>query len=255
MCLIAFSWKSFPGHKLILVTNRDEYFERPSMPLHLWDQGFYSGKDLRAGGTWLGLHPNGRFAAITNYRNMRKADPNTKSRGNLVKKFLEGDQDPYTFLTQVAEEIEAYEGFNLLVSDGDQLFYFSNKGSQIQELEPGIYGLSNHLLNTPWPKLTLATGELVNKLNKACLDPIELMQVVHSRSLAKDEELPDTGLDFELERQVSAQFISVGGYYGTVNTTVVLWENSGKVIMFERTFDQPKHTHSDHKVEFTAMPA
>jgi uncharacterized protein with NRDE domain len=255
MCLYAFSWNDYPGHKLVLVANRDEFFERPSLPLHLWDEGFYSGKDLRAGGAWLGVHPNGKFAALTNYRNMRKVKSNAKSRGNLVKDFLEGDLEPVTYLQTVAEEMDAYEGFNLLVGEGEKLYYFSNVEKKIRELSPGLYGLSNELLESPWPKLKKAKHGLKEKLAADTLMPNALMEAVHSREFAKDEELPDTGMDLESERLLSPQFISARGVYGTISTTVILWKSTGEVTMVERTFDQPQDKFSDTQVDFVAIPA
>src|SRR5690554_6136973 len=126
MCLIAFNWADHPDYQLILVGNRDEFFQRPSASLHLWSEGFYAGKDLKAGGTWLGFHPNGRFAALTNYRTVDEPKLNPISRGHLVKDFLESSQEPLEYLYQIKEQMYQYEGFNLLVAEGEQMAYLSN---------------------------------------------------------------------------------------------------------------------------------
>jgi uncharacterized protein with NRDE domain len=139
MCLLAFNWNNHPEYKMILVANRDEFFERPTKSLHLWEEGFYAGKDLRAGGTWLGIHPNGRFAALTNYRDMRNMKKDAKSRGDLVKNFLQGESGPEEYLTEIQKEKDLYEGFNLLVGLGDELFYFSNKIDDIHKLSYGLW--------------------------------------------------------------------------------------------------------------------
>ncbi|MCH7408754.1 NRDE family protein [Belliella sp. DSM 111904] len=248
MCLITFNWKNHPKYKLILVANRDEFFQRPSAPLHKWESGFYAGKDLKAGGTWMGVHPNGRFAALTNYRDLKNLKKNPKTRGNLVKDFLEGGSSPFDFLKRVALEKDDYEGFNLLVGEGDSVFYFSNYKEGIEEIEPGTYGLSNALLDTPWTKLTLAKSKLRQSIANDMLDPVQLMQVVHSKKMDPEELLPDTGATLYQEKHLSAQFIKIDDYYGTVNTTVLLWGNDGKIEVFERTFDQINDVTSDQKV-------
>jgi uncharacterized protein with NRDE domain len=250
MCLLAFNWNKHSEYKLILVANRDEFFERPSAPLQQWDSGFYAGKDLRAGGTWLGMHPNGRFAAITNFRDLKNKQEFTKSRGDLVKNFLEGEMDPKSYLEEIEEEKMEYEGFNLLVGNHEGLFYLSNKTEGIQALTPGLYGLSNAILETPWPKLVNAKESLSQYIAKNNFEPLSLMKGQHSKATEPQEMLPDTGATPEQEKLLSAQFINVGNYYGTVNSTVLLWKHSGEVEMMERKFDQVAETHQDTKVTF-----
>lgn len=250
MCLLAFNWNNHPEYRLIMVANRDEFFERPSQPIHHWPSGIFAGKDLRAGGTWLGMHSNGRFAALTNVRDMRNIKSNPKSRGNLVRDFLEGNMDCLSYLSQIEGEKDAFEGFNLLVSDGQQLYYLSNYHEGVRELTPGIYGLSNALLETPWPKLTLAKSNLSRKIEEGDFQKENLMGILHSKEIAPDHELPDTGLGLQRERLMSCQFISAKGIYGTINTTVLLWKHNGEVEMRERTFDQPAGTHFDTEIKF-----
>lgn len=254
MCLITFNWDNHPTYKLVLVANRDEFFDRPSQVIHQWPEGFYGGKDLRAGGTWLAMKPNGRFAFLTNYRDMRKAKPEAKSRGELVKNYLTSELSPQEYLESLALEGDKYEGFNLIVGDASSMHYLSNYQKGIEAVNPGLYGLSNAFLDTPWPKLTLAKTGLEQLIQKEIFDPLAMMPILHSRTIAPDEELPDTGLGLARERLMSCQFIHAEGIYGTVNTTVLLWKHTGEVTMVERTFDQIKNTYLDTHLEFEVEP-
>lgn len=253
MCLLAFNWNNHPQYKLILVANRDEFFERPTESLHQWQSGFYAGKDVRAGGTWLGLHPNGRFAALTNYRDLRNKNKYDKSRGDLVKNFLEGNETPNEYLRKVQSEKDQYDGFNLLVGEGEDLFYFSNKQDGIHHLDFGLYGLSNALLETPWSKLVMAKEKLDQKIVQQQFDPIGLREVVLSRAVEPDEKLPSTGATLEQERLLSAQFINVGNYYGTINTTVLLWHHDGTVEMNEIRYFQAESKSEEKAVRFQIL--
>ncbi len=250
MCLIAFNWNDHPEYKLILVANRDEFFERTSAVLDYWETGFYAGKDLRAGGTWMGMHPNGRFATLTNYRDQRNIKKDAKTRGNLVKDFLESDLSPIDYLKKIDSEKEQYEGFNLLVGDQEGLYYLSNYKDGIEEIQPGLYGLSNALLDTPWSKLVLAKNKLAEHLDAEQIEAASLFEVVHSKKMDSDELLPDTGATYHQEKHLSAQFIRIDDYYGTINSTVLLWKHSGEVVMLERTFDQLAGKTKDTQVEF-----
>lgn len=246
MCLIAFNWADHPEYRLILVGNRDEFFQRPSSSLHLWPEGFYAGKDLKSGGTWMGFHPSGRFAALTNYRGPDAPPQNPISRGHLVKDFLESRQKPLEYLSQVQEKKHHYEGFNLLVAEGEQMAYLSNKRMEPETVAPGIHGISNAFLDTPWPKVEQAKKELQEKIAKGELDEDSLLRLLQSKSYASDKTLPDTGVSREMEKILSAQFIQMGEEYGTVNTTVILWKHNGEVVIKERR-SVPKQ---DTSVEF-----
>jgi uncharacterized protein with NRDE domain len=250
MCLLAFNWNNHPEYKLILVANRDEFFERPSEPLQEWESGFYGGKDLQAGGTWLGMHPNGRFAAITNFRDLKTKKEFSKSRGDLVKHYLEGEEEPLAYLQEIEKEKSEYDGFNLLVGNQESLYYLSNKMNGIKELVKGVFGLSNAVLETPWPKLLKAKNSLVHHIETGNFEPEKLMKGQHSRDTDPQNILPDTGATPEQEKLLSAQFINVGDYYGTVNSTVLLWKHNGEVEMMERKFDQVAKTFQDTRVRF-----
>lgn len=234
MCLISFNWLNHPVYKLILVANRDEFFDRPSSSLHLWPTGFYAGMDLRGGGTWMGIHPKGRFAALTNYRDPNIVKENPISRGKLVKEFLENEEEPFDYLHRIQEKMHRYNGFNLLVASGEKMGYLSNYRKGMEKVNPGLHGISNAYLDTPWPKVEMAKAGLKDLISKDEINVDALMDLLQSRSYAPDELLPKTGVSFEMERILSAQFIRKEDEYGTVNTSVILWKHDGRVIIKEK---------------------
>lgn len=234
MCLISFNWKDHPVYQLVLVGNRDEYYTRPTASLHLWESGFYAGKDLKGGGTWMGFHPKGKFAALTNYRDFSHSTFKPVTRGYLVKDFLENNQEPVEYLKSIQKRMGQYEGFNLLVADGDRMAYLSNRRQEIEIVSPGIHGISNALLDTPWPKVELAKKELRHWMESDLLDENVLLNLLQSEEYASDIYLPSTGVSYDMERLLSAQFIKMGEEYGTVNTSVILWKHDGQVIIKER---------------------
>lgn len=235
MCLVVISWQNHPEFPLLISANRDEFFERPTAGMHQWESGFYGGKDLRSGGTWLGFHPNGRWSLITNYRDftqMRKAEI---SRGKLVQDFVEGQSDPEEYLREIRSEMNRYDGFNLLVSDGNKLCYLSNFGEKIEEIAPGIHGLSNGLINDPWPKIKLAKTQL-EEILQADISEGKLLEILKSTEKHPIESLPKTGVPSEMEIVLSAQLIRLDDNYGTVSSTAVLQHKSGLTRLKERTF-------------------
>ncbi|WP_114748149.1 NRDE family protein [Pleomorphovibrio marinus] len=236
MCLIAFKWMDHPVYKLVLVANRDEYYDRPSQGLHKWEEGFYAGKDLKAGGTWMGFHPSGKFAALTNYRDIPNELNMSQSRGDLVKNFLTGNLGPKEYTKELESKKFDYNGYNLLVAEGKEMYYSSNYMEGNLKVPSGLHGLSNALLNVPWPKLSAAKAQLSKKTDatQLCLD--SLLQQLQSKDTVEDLFLPKTGLEYQHEKAVSAQFIEVKNYYGTVNTTALLWGHDGKVRIKERRF-------------------
>lgn len=249
MCLIAFNWANHPVYQLILVGNRDEFFNRPTSALHLWPSGFYGGKDLKGGGTWMGFHKNGKFASLTNYRDWTAPKINPISRGHLVKDFLEGGEQPMEYLHTVKRKMGQYEGFNLLVAEGDNMVYLSNHREEPEIVLPGVHAISNAFLDSPWPKVEQAKQEMKDtiadkELNESCL--IKLLQ---SKSYAPDEQLPKTGVSLEMERMLSAQFIQMGKEYGTVNTTAILWKKTGEVIIKERLTASLEETLVEFKID------
>lgn len=222
MCLIVFAWQMQPALPLVVVANRDEFHRRPTAPSGFWPEqpNLLAGRDLEAGGTWMGVTRQGRFAAITNYRDPNRSPPAARSRGELPLAFLSGSETPAAFLQQLADRAWDYAGFNLLLGAGSDLWYFSNSARERQPraLAPGIYGLSNACLDTPWPKLSLAKSRLAPLLDSPTLTHDALRQAVSDRRLAAEDELHPLGLSTTMDQQLSAQFI-VTGEYGTRSTT------------------------------------
>ncbi len=236
MCLIAFNWMDHPVYKLVLVANRDEYYERPSESLHHWKEGFYAGKDLKEGGTWMGFHPNGKFAALTNFRDIPNELERPQSRGELVKNFLAGNLGPKEYMESLESVKFEYNGYNLLLAEGNKMYFSSNYMEGIHEVPYGLHGISNALLNVPWPKVSAAKASLSQILDSSEIQLDELMGQLQCTEVADDFFLPKTGLEYRHEKAVSAQFIAVENYYGTVNTTALLWKHDGKVEMKECRF-------------------
>lgn len=222
MCLIVFAWQVKPAFPLVVVANRDEFHRRPTAPSGFWQEypDLVAGRDLEAGGTWMGATRHGRFAAITNYRDPSRSLPAARSRGELPLAFLTGSDTPAEFLQRLAERADDYAGFNLLLGAGRHLWYLSNstRENRPRALEPGVYGLSNACLDTPWPKLALARSRLGPLLDSPALTHEGLRRTVSDRRLAAEDDLHPLGLTNTMDRQLSAQFI-VTPEYGTRSTT------------------------------------
>ena len=304
MCLILMAYRCHPGYELLVAANRDEFHDRPTAPLGFWDDApdVLAGRDLQEGGAWMGVTRAGRFAALTNYRDPSRIMTGAPSRGHLVSDYLRGEQsaravlkglpsvaDRYnsfnlllgdetglyyysnragepralppglyglsnhlldtpwpklrrglTMLRNLLEQLPAvadrYNSFNLLLGDETGLYYYSNRAGQPRALPPGLYGLSNHLLDTPWPKLRRGLTMLQNLLEQSP-DPVsdELLKILTDRTMAPDAELPKTGVPLDWERWLSAIFIDAPGY-GTRSSTVLRVDNCGNVGMAEATW-------------------
>lgn len=234
MCLIVFAWR--PGHAqpLIVAANRDEFYARPSLPLAQWSQApqVYAGRDLEAGGTWLGIGANGRFAALTNIRDPHQP-PARKSRGELVARFLCGDMPIDDYLTDVVGRSVEYAGFNLLVGNNHELWHFNSRESEAVMLQPGVYGLSNAGLDTPWPKLLKARSALERVLDDP--QPDVLLALLNDPQTADFAELPDTGVGLATEALLSSVFIA-SPTYGTRASTALIVQADGTRYMVERSF-------------------
>lgn len=236
MCLIAFAHRAHPGYRLVLVANRDERYARPTAPADWWrtSPDVLAGRDLQAGGTWLGVDAGGRWAAVTNYRE-GPPGPGLRSRGELTSRFLQAGASPATFVEEQVAEGSDFAGFNLLAGDATSVAYGSNRGPGTQMLGPGVYTLSNHLLDTPWPKAQQARFKLEHVLRQPVISPESLLPVLADREPFDDHHLPVTGVGMALERLLSPAFI-VGDDYGTRSTTVLLVAESGEVVFAEQNF-------------------
>jgi uncharacterized protein with NRDE domain len=238
MCLILFSYRMHPDYRLILAANRDEFYDRPAAPLGYWVEHpeVLAGRDLKGNGTWLGVTRSGRIAAVTNYRDAITHMQKAPSRGILVSNYLTGDALPLQYLKAVSNIDHTYNGFNLIAGDGSDLYYCSNRTTGIQKLQPGLYGISNHLLDTPWPKVSKGKAQLRAQLTgKEKMDVEKIWRVLADRSPALDTELPDTGVGVQWERILSPLFITSQDY-GTRSSSIVLFERSGQITIMERIF-------------------
>jgi uncharacterized protein with NRDE domain len=247
MCLVAFSWKNHSEYPLIISANRDEFFDRPTQSLRQWDSGIIGGKDLKGGGTWMGFHPNGKWALLTNYRDFNRPHRGQISRGKLVQDFLENEANPEVYLEGVFKNKIQYEGFNLLVSDGEKLFYLSNYKNEIDEIQPGIHGLSNGLINEPWPKVELAKAQLSKVISEEISEE-KLLNILKSAKTHPIENLPKTGASEEMEIGLSAQLIRLPPNYGTVSASGVIVNRQGKTTFTERTFTWDPTLFSDQQI-------
>ena len=239
MCLILFSYRRHPRYRLIVASNRDEYYERPTRPAAFWQDApdLLAGRDLRNRGTWMGITRRGRFAVLTNYRDPASQKQRAPSRGLLVRDFLTGDLPPDVYCDQIRQEADRYNGFNLLADDAQDLYYYSNRGNGVQRLPPGLYGLSNHLLDTPWPKVRSGKAALQDlTAGKAEIRPEALFEMLADDSRPPDNALPDTGVGLAKERMLAPLFITSPDY-GTRSSTVLLVDKSGCVEFFERTYE------------------
>lgn len=239
MCIVSFHFQQHPKYKLIIAANRDEFYRRPAEALHFWpdEPNILAGRDLEAKGTWLGMTKDGKFATLTNYRHPKYFnDQDKRSRGDIVTNFLTGSTHPETYLQQLHERRHEYSGFNIIVGNADELYYYGNEQGEVIKIEPGTHSLCNQLLNTPWPKVKRAKSSLNDYvMNNETINPDELFIQLQDDTVAPDEELPDTGIGLERERQVSPIFIRTEDY-GTRVSTVILITHDNQVQFIERTF-------------------
>jgi uncharacterized protein with NRDE domain len=238
MCLILFAHKVHPAFHLVLAANRDEFYNRPTRPLGFWEDREYilAGRDLHGGGTWLGVTRSGRFAALTNYRDPASLKAKAPSRGLLLTSFLSSDIHPKAYLDEIGTEGHLFNGFNLLVGDTNGLYYYSNRGNGVVEVSPGIYGLSNHLLDTAWPKVERGKRGLETLLHaQQAVQPERLFELLSDRSAPLPERLPDTGVGHRWEKILAPLFI-VSRHYGTRCSSVLLMSPSGRISFAERSF-------------------
>ena len=253
MCLLVLAWMTHPRYRLVVAANRDEFHDRPAAPLAWWseDGRVLAGRDLRAGGTWMGVTRAGRFGVVTNFREL-EAPPvaDAPSRGRLVPEFLAGADQPAAFVDRLNGAAARFAGFNLLVGDARELHYVSNRDSGgPRALEPGLYGLSNHQLDTPWPKLVKTRERFAAALEQRDLEAGALFELLDDREPAAGDSMPDSGLPPEWERALSAPFV-LNERYGTRCSTVVLAGHDGHTIAAERRFDSAGRQSGATRLEF-----
>lgn len=239
MCVVFFAYRKDPEFPLIMLANRDEFYDRPAEEARNWTDfpQIYAGRDLVGGGTWLGVNESGKFAAVTNYRDPY-APKGSRSRGNLVADFLKTDESAARYLDEIAKQAGEFSGFNLLVGEinsrRNEIFCYSNRTDGVNKLAPGIYGLSNHLLDTPWPKVRKGRSFLKENIGRG-ISAEAFFQFLMDDTLADDTDLPDTGIGYEREKALSSVFIKTPDY-GTRCSTVLTFDKDLKFELVERTF-------------------
>lgn len=253
MCLILFAYRAHADFDLVLASNRDEFFARPTAPADYWTDApaILAGRDLDKGGTWMGVTRSGRWAALTNFRDGTAAQPGLRSRGDLVANFLRGETAAGDYAGGAAGSAARYPGFNLLVGDTAGLHYVSHAQDRAQRVGPGVHGLSNHRLDTAWPKVE--TGR--RRLEAALRDPADtleerLLALLSDREMADDGRLPSTGIAPDWEKRLSAAFIRAPGY-GTRASTVLLIGRDGEVRLRERSFGEDGEVREDRMFRFS----
>jgi len=255
MCLILFAHQVHPDYPLILAGNRDEFCDRPTNVAEFWGESpdLLAGRDLLGGGTWLGITRSGRLATVANFRHPAEFHRPGLSRGGLTVDFLRSEVPVLSYLETVARQADRYKGFNLLVGDRSSLCFYSNREKIIRLLPPGIYGLSNALLDTPWPKVVQGKTALASLLAAGPLTPEDLLAILADTSRPPDEQLPDTGIGLARERLLSSRFIAAADY-GTRASTVILLDRTNQVTFVERTFDCTPARWRDTRHQFRLSP-
>lgn len=237
MCLIAFAYRMHPAFELLVIANRDEFFARPTAPLAAWADApdVLGGRDLQAGGSWLGVTASGRFAAVTNFREPHLPRPGARSRGSLVGAFLAGATPPASYMKSLAARAPSYPGFNLLAGDRTGLWYLTNRGAEPRAVEPGLHALSNHALDTDWPKVATSRARLGAAIEGGRIPTDdELFAILADDAPVEDLLLPDTGVGLERERALAPVFIRTPDY-GTRSSTLVFIGAESGVRIVERS--------------------
>lgn len=240
MCLLFFSYQVTPGYRLVVAANRDEFLSRPTAPLAFLnkEKTILAGQDLHGGGTWLGITAQLKFAAITNYRDPQSHKPDAPSRGEILKHYLAGDLDACQYIHNLAEYGSRYNGFNLILGDKDELYYYSNISVGPQKLGPGFYGLSNNLLDVAWPKVVRGKKLLrSHMIETEKIEPVEILSLLEDTYCPPDDDLPDTQVGLEWERLLSTIFID-GTDYGTRSSAVITVTGEGEVEFVEKTMQR-----------------
>lgn len=246
MCVLLLSFGQHRQYPLVVAANRDEFLQRPTRAAAFWQDApqVLAGRDLSQGGTWLGITRDGRFAALTNFRDPPAKRADRPSRGHLVSQFLCGDDTPAAYVAELAARAQHYNGFSLIVGHGGEFCYYANLEREPRALSPGLYGLSNHLLDTPWPKVVRGKQALAQLMSAGTGPEAEsLFTILADRIPANEAELPDTGVGQERELWLSPLFIT-GSDYGTRSSTVLWIDGDGEVTFIERTYNGEPQRYS-----------
>ena len=247
MCTILFALDAHPNYPLVVAANRDEFFGRPTKEIHFWEDApdLLAGRDLQGHGTWMGITRTGRFAAVTNYREMGKEQADAPSRGDLAVNFLNGSMSPQIYAATLEQSGQRYNGFNLIFGTAKDLWYYGNRGGKATKVTAGIHGLSNALLDTAWPKVNDGKQSLSEALTQSMVSHKPLLKTLSNPKTYPDEVLPQTGVPLDWERSLSALCIA-GEKYGTRTSSVLTIDRSGKVIFTE----QQHPSGITHGIEF-----
>ncbi len=247
MCLLTFAHNAHPEYSLVFAGNRDEFYSRPTAPAAFWEEAPHvlAGRDLNAGGTWMGVTRNGHWGVVTNVRAPEAYRPDARSRGALVSEYLIEEPNPEEYLRRVADEAAAYNGFNLLLGTPEDLYYLSSQEGAVRPVAPGIHGLSNDRLDTSWPKVEAAMSDLRDRLDEESIPPKGLLRLLDQRDPFPNDRLPDTGVGMNTEQFLSPIFIE-GEDYGTRCSTVLLIGRDGTVQFVERTFEEGTPADTRH---------
>jgi uncharacterized protein with NRDE domain len=252
MCLILVAFKTVDDYPLLIAGNRDEFHARPAQKADWWpdDGNVLGGRDLQAGGTWLAVHRSGKFAAVTNYRDADASKRGKRSRGHLVSEYLQGELSPIEYLQTL--EGNDFTGFNLLVSDGQTLAYQSNRSETSGELPPGVYGLSNATLDTPWEKVERSKNKLQGLIDAGVVNETSLLRVLGDREKGPVDEVKSKRLPFATAHAITAPFI-VLPEYGTRCSTVVLADKNGRWSLIERRFAADGSNSGESRFSFSSV--
>ena len=255
MCIALIAHQSHPAYPLVIAANRDEFHARPTQVAAWWPEDILAGRDVVAGGTWFGVQRNGHVALLTNFRDGVPRDATARSRGELVVAALRARRRaPQRVLSDLLSAGDAYQGYSLIAGLPGDLCCASNRNWTVRRMRDGVFGLSNHFLNTGWSKVERAKDRLRAAMEGPVVEPEILFDLLRDTTQAADDELPDTGIGLERERLLSSPFI-IGENYGTRSSTVLLMDRVGGVIFIERTFDAAGESVGEVRFDFTAGKA
>lgn len=237
MCMVLWASDCHDKYKLVVAANRDEFYQRPTQPADFWPENpaILAGKDMKHGGTWMGITSKGRFATLTNFRDPANFNPQAPSRGHLVQEYLASTNDAQSYMQKILATGLAFNGFNLLAGTVDEIYYLSNQEKIIRRVTKGYHGLSNSLLDAPWPKVTRGLSNLAVSLQKSSIEVEDLFKLMADRNQPPDHQLPQTGVSLEMERLLAPAFVEMQDY-GTRTTTIILVDRNNLVHFWERSF-------------------